>query len=197
MPDREGTYRLIWAGIKKTFLDGFIVSERGLQAALYAELREIPGVNVVVEPTWKVEGKRRTPDLVIVEEYQITDIFELKFKPDGDPSFEEDIRKLLQYGIKEKDYLGELDPDWGWRHNDWSVRNDCRLHFVAVANYKADAVRPTFVSSAVRDLKEKNLELNENPRALSHWFGDVKGYTEENEEEPIYEPLWGIEFGIR
>ena len=82
MCDRVRVYLEIWSRIEKAYFDEYMVSERGLQAALYAEFRKaLPGVNVVVEPTWNVgdQKKEMHPDLVIVEKGQITDIFELKF----------------------------------------------------------------------------------------------------------------------
>ena len=201
MRDRERVYLEIWRRIEKCYFGGYLFNERTLQAELYKELRNtLPDVHVIAEPGWTVGSDTKYPDLVIVEEDQvgkdqITDIFELKFKPepDGDVSFE-DIQKLLQYGVKEKCYLVELNPDWGRRIYDYPVRDACRLHFVVVANRKRDAVWPAFVRREVRDLKEKNPELNENPRVLSHWFGQVEGYTDENEEKPT--TLWDIEFGI-
>lgn len=192
MSDREGTYRKIWDDIKRTFFNGFIVSERGLQAALYAEFREIPGVHVVVEPTWKVDGEKKTPDLVIVEKDKITDIFELKFKlkPKSKPTptrtevrfFKEDIQKLLQYVVKEKHYRVELDLPTGSRFS-WPVRKDCRLHFVAVAHYNTPAVWPECLVAGVP-------ELQNNPGRLNHWYGRVGDGRGENKK-------WDIDFGIR
>ena len=98
MRDRKRVYLEIWSRIEDSYFDSYMVSEHGLQAALYAELRNtLPGVNVAAEPTWKVDDHDMRPDLVIVEKGQITDIFELKFKPQDCPIFEEDIRKLLRY----------------------------------------------------------------------------------------------------
>ena len=213
MRDRKRIYLEIWSRIRTSRLDGFMVSERGLQAALYAELfaefreRLQSDVHIVVEPAWEVDGKPRIPDLVLVEEDQITDIFELKFKPDGDPPFEEDIRKLLQYGVKEKEYPVELNrlTDQVKMMYDYPVGNACRLHFVAVANRKAAAVRPSSLRSVVGALKEENPELKKNPRELNHWFGpfpyepdkisDPKGYEEWQWQE--WSSEWSIEFGIR
>lgn len=209
MPDRENIYREIWWRIERTFFSGYMVSERGLQAALYAELREIPRINIVVEPTWEVgDDQQRIPDLVIVEDDQITDIFELKFiNPASDSPFEKDIRKLLQYGVKENSYpveLNRFDRFRSWNRNELLVGNACRLHFVAVARHGKNAVRPASVREVVRDLKEKNPELNENPRVLSHWFGQVEDDTDgddtdENGEVPSNIPRarWSIKFGIR
>ena len=186
MGDRKQEYRNIWRSIRRGhYENGFMVSERGLQAALYAEFRkELSGVYIAVEPTWtNVGGTRRTPDLVIVEEDQITDIFELKFKPDGYARFRRDIQKLLQYGVKEERYPVELDILTGQGGIRWTVRNDCRLHFVAVANCEAVAVWPKCLMAGVP-------ELRKNPGRLNHWFGRIGGDTDENRE-------WSIEFDIR
>ena len=77
------------------------------------------------------------------------------------------------------------------------MRDNCRLHFVAVTRHAwpnrndiAAAVWPTSLRRAVRALKEEVPMLRENPRVLSHWFGRVGGDTDERRE-------WSIEFSIR
>ena len=74
------------------------MSEHGLQAVLYEELRKelSSDSHVVVEPTWKIADGKAFPDLVIVEGEKITDIFELKFVPHYDAEWE-DIKKLFCY----------------------------------------------------------------------------------------------------
>ena len=69
-------YQKIWRSVEELYRKGFCWSERGLQAALYSELRKHEGFNVVVEPTWG-----QIPDLVVVRDGEITDILELKFSP--------------------------------------------------------------------------------------------------------------------
>ncbi len=73
-------FEKIWLQVKKEYLGGFVVSEKTLQALLYHRLRtEIRDVNVIAEPTWELDDGIKKPDLVIVRNNFITDIFELKF----------------------------------------------------------------------------------------------------------------------
>ena len=123
MRDRKRVYLEIWSRIEDSYFDSYMVSEHGLQAALYEEFRKtLPNVHVVVEPTWNVgdQKKEMHPDLVIVEKGQITDIFELKFKPQGCPVFEEDIQKLLQYGANSEQY-----PVLGPKHRTMERNCQC------------------------------------------------------------------------
>ncbi len=65
-PARMIAYQESWTQVQQAYCGGFMVSERGLQAVLYNALRaHLPGVHVVVEPTWTmVGGTQKTPDLV-------------------------------------------------------------------------------------------------------------------------------------
>ena len=201
MRDRKQIYLEIWRRIGNLYIDGYIANERTLQAELYAELRkELPGVHIVVEPTWNVGNDSMKPDLVIVEEDQITDVFELKFRIAAPPlSFkdvEKDIQKLLHYVVKEKYYPVRLDHFTRMTIDDTPVWDACRLHFVSVTNARTAAVRSTSVRECVRALKEEEPELNKDPRALSCWSGQVEDGTDENAEE-WPNGAWSIEFGIR
>ena len=192
MRDRVRVYRAVWSLVEETYFAKYMVSERGFQAALRQFLNIVPGINVVVEPTWTIDGKQMTPDLVIVEKGQITDIFELKFVPHHYPSLKDiqkDIRKLLRYGANRNEgYPVYLIPETGQWGEELPLHKDCRLHFVAVArhawaNSDVAAVWP-------QDLMAGVPELRENPGRLNHWFGRVGGDTAERRE-------WSIEFGIR
>lgn len=180
MCDRMERYRIIWKRIRETYYTGYMRVEHGLQAALYAELTTLPGVNVIVEPGWQVNGQLQHPDLVIVEGGAITDIFELKFLPWGCPEFEEDINKLLGY-LDHQEYPARLsaheDPNT-YREQNLPLHQDVRLHFVAVGLHYAPAVQP-------QNLVEEMPVLQNNPGILNHWFGRVRGDGE-----------WSIEFGI-
>ena len=209
MRDRKRVYLEIWSRIEDSYFDSYMVSEHGLQAALYEEFRKtLPNVHVVVEPTWNVGNEQMKPDLVIVEKGQITDIFELKFVPHyyvQDDELERDIQKLLLYGTNpDEGYPVRVGPNIGQyiEEENLPVRNNCRLHFVAVARHvwvhggvhggahrDVAAVWPKSLRGVVRALKGENLELENNPRVLSHWFGRVGGDTDENRE-------WSIAFGI-
>lgn len=153
--EKKGLYKKIWKRLKKEYLTGFCVSERGLQAALYTEFRKtLPTVSVVAEPKWTVGSKPMTPDLVIVEKGRITDIFELKFKPHYYVPWKKDIEKLCCY-VKKSDerYPVRLDPETGQWKEDLPVQKGCLLHFVEVGKRR----RP-------RD----PLPTDKN---LYHWFG--------------------------
>ena len=177
-PARKETYQEIWKGVKAMYNTGLIVSEANLQAALYAELQnKLPDSYVVVEPTWYDEDDkpRWFPDLVIVDgEEKITDIFELKFKPQGCPDeWKEDIGKLLDYvtdACRRKCPIS-LEPatgQWKWKWEKYGkkclqVPEDCRLHFIAVAKPKCPAVLPSDVL--------KVLKLRNSDKTVTHWFG--------------------------
>ena len=181
--ERMGHYREIWKRIRKTYYTGYMGVEHGLQAALYAELITLPGVNVVFEPGWRVcvDGPLQHPDLVIVAGETITDIFELKFLPWGYPQFQRDINKLLGY-LDHHEYpvrLSEYEDTDTHQERNLPLHQDVCLHFVAVGRYDADAVQP-------QSLMEKIPILQNNPGRLNHWFGRVGGDGE-----------WSIEFGIR
>ena len=179
--EKRKIYEGIWCHIKALYYRGFCVSERGLQAALYADLqRMLPDVDIVVEPTWMVDGKEKTPDLVIVERNEITDIFELEFVPHYYADFNEDIGKLLRYDANSaKGYNVSLNPTTGQWERNLPVSDSCLLHFVVVANLKSAAVWP-------ESLEEEVPELKNNQGILNHWFGRTSGSDGE----------WGIEFGV-
>lgn len=83
--ERRCAYENSWAMVQEAFHNGFMVSESYLQAALYTALQDnLPlAVHIVAEPRWTVAGQTRYPDLVLIEDNEITDIFELKFTPQG------------------------------------------------------------------------------------------------------------------
>ena len=199
MRDREQVYLEIWRRIEKCYFGGYLFNERTLQAELYKELRNtLPDVHVIAEPGWTVGSDTKYPDLVIVEEDevgkdQITDIFELKMWV-KDADLRKDIQKLLLYGVKEKSYLGRLNPNKPntplEKRDQLPVLDSCRLHSVVVASHQNCNVWPTHLRGVVEDLKESDPRLGENPRVLSHWFGRTEGDTDEKRE-------WSIEFGIR
>ena len=197
MRDRRQVYLEIWSRIENLYFDGYLAYERTLQAALYAELRNtLPAIHVVAEPVWNVGDQQdeMRPDLVIVEKGQITDIFELKFWNANlrNSKVQKDIKHLLLYGANNETYPVRLkQPNTGGEEwEELPVPNSCRLHFVVVAMHGNNALCPKSLRREVRDLKERNPELNENPRVLSHWFGRLGGDTDEKRK-------WSIEVGIR
>ena len=142
MSGRKATFEKTWGRVQEEYGTGYSWSERGLQAVMYAELLRLGDgdFKIVVEPTW---GSAR-PDLVIVSENRITDIFELKFSPHTEflEGWQTDTQKLLGYvGNK---YPVRLDPKSG-QYDDshyLQVPDDCRLHFVAVARRNDGAAWP-------------------------------------------------------
>ena len=130
-------FHRVWERVRKRYETEFMVYERGLQAALYMELyTEFPDWAVVVEPEWKINESRVKPDLVIVRDGEIADIFELKFHPwwcpPFDPKIKNDIDKLLSYQ-GERDVM--LNPYDGSSDGvePLPIRPDCGLHFVVVS----------------------------------------------------------------
>ena len=107
------------------------------------------------------DGSERTPDLVLVENDDITDIFELKFVPHDYAKWKADVDKLLRYKAQddEQDPV-HLKPETGQWDRYLPVRDGCLLHFVAVAKRDAEAVWPLKVSG-------RGSEIN-------HWFGQIR-----------------------
>ena len=163
-PERKTVYRNIWSCVEKHYNTGWMVSERGFQAALYTELKKkLPcTADVVVEPSWKIpDGTRRIHDLVIVENDQITDIFELKFVPHCWAAWKNDLEKLKSYVRKPKaKYSVRLNPNTGKWAECIPVKADCRCHFVVVSQHDAEAIDPCCVT---KDYPKVN-----------HWYGRIK-----------------------
>lgn len=167
-PARMETYQASWAQVQQAYSSGFMVSERNFQAVLYGVLQaNLPGVHVVVEPTWEMAGRRVCrPDLVLAEGGEITDIFELKFVPEGWALYEDDIAKLQDY-VGNPGYPIQLNPRTGQWTNPLPLRVGCCLHFVAIAQHAAQAVWPPLPGGD----------------GINQWFGRVGG-----------DEMWGIHF---
>ncbi len=159
--ERKRAFKKTWLCVQKRYVMGSIVSERGLQAALSEELRgKLPtSVCVVVEPPWTMaDGTRKTPDLIIIEGEQITDIIELKFVPHHRAPWKKDIEKLRSYiRTPNTQYPILLDPKTGQWDKYFSVHDACRLHFVAVSRNDSDAVLPP-------------LPLENQVSSINHWY---------------------------
>ena len=135
MINYEQLYNRVWNRVREIYDAGYCLSERGLQAALYTELKwEFPKTGIVVEPHWNIT----IPDVVIVSSDEITDIFELKFVPHSYPKFNADIRKLREYKGLQHTKLNPVNGRW---EEPLPIRSDCRLHFVVVGNSESEAVR--------------------------------------------------------
>ena len=182
--EKQRRYKKIWKRVKGVYDEGFCVSEHNLQAVLYTELRKelSSDSHVVVEPTWEMADGNAFPDLVIVEGRKITDIFELKFVPQGYATWNRDIENLFRY-IKKHDehsprYPVRFNPTTGQWEDPLPVQDGCCLHFVVVARHDAEAV-------CTEDLKKEVRKWNNDNKKWNHWFGCTG--TGDGE--------WGIEFG--
>ena len=134
---------LIWDRVKTKYESGYILYERGLQAALYMELsKEFPDWGIVVEPHWE----SNIPDMVIVRSNEITDIFELKFVPTWYPEFRADIQKLLAYEGLQHVMLNPVTGHWV---DTLPIRADCQSHFVVVGNHESEAVWPKYINDQI------------------------------------------------
>ncbi len=154
---KKKLYRKVWLRVRKEYLKGYVVTERNLQAILHKVLQEeFSGVHVIVEPTWHTRGGNFIHDLVIVDGKEITDIFEIKFKPQWKLNWRPDIEKLLFYRTNHRgQYPVHLDPKTGKWDLKLPLRRGCRLHFVAIARYNAKAV---------------SSEVIKKPR-INRWYG--------------------------
>ena len=160
-------FRDIWLQAKDEYLGGFVVSEKTLQALLYHLLRtEILDANVIAEPTWKSgDGKlTKRPDLVIVKNELITDIFELKFMQTygrwGD------VNKLIGYvETNNNGYPVSLCPSTGKWAESMNICTNCRLHFVIVAECIAREVNTQNLQSYL------GKKFPNHANKFYHWTG--------------------------
>ncbi|MDD9997657.1 MAG: hypothetical protein OXQ89_07925 [Rhodospirillaceae bacterium] len=95
-----------------------------------------------MEPHWE----KRIPDIVIVRDEEIVDIFELKFAPHWYPDYQGDIHKLLHYNGVQHVVLDPVTGHWG---DPLPISANCRLHFAVVGRSDSDAVRPENISDQV------------------------------------------------
>ena len=172
-------FREIWLQVNNVYDEGFVVTEATLQAVLYCKIRkEIPDVNVIAEPTWELDdGINREPDLVIVRNYSITDIFELKFMVSYG-EWQEDVDKLFGYVDNPFiEYPVQLNPYTGSYENPSRIHEHCRLHFVIVADYLAEGVQELNLQNYLRD------RFPNHANNFYHWIG--RNHNEAWEIVPI------------
>ena len=167
-------FKNIWLRVRDEYFGEFVVTEATLQAVLHRELRiEIPDVNVVAEPIWDINSGNRKPDLVIVENGCITDILELKFAPAWYPKYKNDIEKLSLYVENINEVRpARLDSNTGDWHDFLPIIDDCRLHFVVIAQHNAAAVCPNTVRNF---LKQQIPKSQSTHHQLFHWWGRIGG----------------------
>ena len=186
MKQKQERFKAVWEDVEAKYKGGYCVSERALQAYLFARLEAMfPKKKVVVEPCWIRADHRCTPDIVMLAESEchITDIFELKFTPHEFADFESDVLKLLGYTALESEaYSAKIDPGTGkWQSAGYSLSENCELHFAVIANWDAGAVWPDEIKKAAGTLRSKY--------ALNHWYGRVAGPIPEKD-------AWGIKFDV-
>ena len=179
---RQEIYRQVWREVRDIYREGHCMTERGLQSALYMQLRN--GLerccSVVVEPKWERNNWEAKPDLVIVENECITDIFEIKWAPNHRlQRWRPDIQKLREYVRRDAapGYQVSIDPTTGTGDNGRNVHylrlhQECQLHFVGVSRDDDPAGRDVLP------------ELDQCP-AIHLWRGPVGPG----------EPPWCIKFG--
>lgn len=163
------TNKQIWCKVQKDYNDGSIVSERHLQSVLFHHFRNSnPTADVIVEPTWWIiSGKKHRPDLVIVQNKHITDIFELKFVPHGYPVWRNDVEKLYRYVATPNKFPVALNPESGQWEESTPVHSDCRLHCVVISQHDAEAIDTPTIKKHL-DQRHPN---RKNP--LYHWYGSI------------------------
>lgn len=160
-------YRNAWKAVSSEFQEGYCVSERGLQSALASALKaQFPEMAVVIEPRWIIESIAYVPDIVLVNDMKISDVFELKFVPHSYVVFESDMKKLALFS--DCSHIGfpvRLNPSTGiWTNDKGTLHDECQFHFVAVAQADAAAVCTESLTSKV--------PLSGTGR-LHHWYGSV------------------------
>jgi hypothetical protein len=155
-----------------------------MQSALYSKLANaLAPEKVIVEPTWTINGKTMIPDLVTIKESRITNIFELKFVPQGYVDFKSDLRKLLTYATSRNErHPIRLNPSTGQWKGYGAVKRDCEMHFVVIAKHDAAAVW-------AESLKQQVPELTGSEVTVNHWYGRI-GAEEKTAKS------WGIDFCI-
>lgn len=161
------TLQGVWKKVREQYSLGSCVSERGLQALLYAEIRqEFPEKKIIVEPRWSDSSGVYVPDIAIVNGDVVTDVFEIKFKPGSFPKHQDDIRKLIRYGTELQECAVSIDPLSGKSERVLRTSVDLRRHFVVVANNDAAAV---WSGDFARDVPE----LTQHLSSFYHWFGRI------------------------
>ncbi|MXY65008.1 MAG: hypothetical protein F4206_00035 [Gammaproteobacteria bacterium] len=110
-------YRAIWTSVHEVYEKTHMVSEYGLQAVLYGEFlrefrefRKYPDVHIAVEPY--CNGQH--PDLAVVRDSVITDLFELKYAPGGYADYDDDIDRLSSYVAGDRTCYVAIDPATGY-----------------------------------------------------------------------------------
>lgn len=185
--DWQEASRSAWRTVRQHYMDGHCVSERGLQSILASELRGVfPAAKIIVEPCWASKDCRQTPDIVVVEDGLLTDIFEIKFVPHHYAQFRPDIRKLISYVENHDPVPISIDPITGKWETSIAVSSTTRTHFVAISRSDSNAVYPLGIRE---EIKMKDQDLVAGLGRINLWYGRTA----------IVEPLdedWGICFGL-
>lgn len=138
----------IWKAIYSTYKKGICLSERNLQAIMFSELQKIHENTVIVEPSWWIDSKTYRPDIVVIRDNSIVQIFELKFsvvvklQDSVTKKWVDDIEKLKVYfqnrtkTTNGTHYFIQLDPEKGKYNNICSnnINNECEYNIAIITN---------------------------------------------------------------
>lgn len=152
MEELVNILKYIWLNkILKQYSNGLIVTERALQAEIYHQLKNSHSDYLFwVEPTLYSNSSTlnyKKPDILISKEREIVGIIELKYKPDGETFYKEDINKMKEFSEtpNEGDIRLITIPNtgkWSEEKKDlFSVSPNILSVFAVIANDKAHAVK--------------------------------------------------------
>lgn len=139
----KAIFESAWGSATIAFASGRVGNERTLQAFMFKSLAEsLPAACILCEPRMALDGRGyASPDIVVIEDKQITAIVELKFKPDGYPVFESDLDKLNGYRGAAKTWNLLRNPETGkFGDPPLSIARNCLFVFGVIGKHDAWAV---------------------------------------------------------
>jgi len=145
-------YKCVWQSVHEEYKKKYCIYERGLQALLYKELsKKFQEKHVVVEPLWYQDNiPRYRPDLVMISDDEISDVFEIKFAPWWSKlEYKDDEVKLVEYQGENWKYYSRLENPYNGKTDPLQISNDCKFHLVRVAKEGSAATKPENVSSQI------------------------------------------------
>ena len=168
-------YKCVWKKVHEEWecKKKYCINELGLQALLYKELSaKFPKKYVVVEPLWYQGDKPKyRPDLVMISDDKISDVFEIKFAPWWKGvRYKDDVGKLLEYQGENWKYYSRLKDTYSGEDDPLEISKDCKFHLVRVAKEGSAATEPINISDKI-----------------ILWYGRVSKNSEDD--------CWGISMG--
>jgi len=120
--------KTVWQKIGDDYKKGLINSERCLQSALYMRFRNnlISPDKIFVEPVidyYENNMPKFKPDLVICKNKEFTALIEIKFSPNWEPNYINDMTKINKILNQDEDkgYYAARKPITGdWEDNDYT-----------------------------------------------------------------------------